>query len=124
MVGENLKAENLICYETMVDLIKDMGKEEIKVQLRRAFDEDPLRTAIQKAALFGSYLHGTPSQESDVDVLVEFKPGTRIGLFGLVGIQRRLGERLGRKVDLLTTESLSKYFREQVLDEAEVVYEG
>ncbi|KKR85526.1 MAG: hypothetical protein UV53_C0004G0015 [Candidatus Azambacteria bacterium GW2011_GWE1_42_9] len=42
----------------------------------------------------------------------------------MVRIQRKLGEFIGKKVDLLTPQSLSKFFREKVLAEAEDIYEG
>lgn len=100
------------------------NKEQIIKEILKAIQAEPLKSAIRKAALFGSHLHGTPTPESDIDVLVEFKPEARIGLFDFVGIQRRLGDRIGRKVDLLTPQSLSKYFRDRVLKEAETIYEG
>ena len=56
-----------------------------------------------------------------VDVLVEFQPGVRVGL-AFIRLQDELSAMLGRKVDLNTPASLSKYFREEVLDEAKVVY--
>lgn len=54
---------------------------------------------IQKMSLFGSVLSDDFNMESDVDVLVELKPGIRIGLIGLTGLEFELGEILGRKVD-------------------------
>lgn len=78
---------------------------------------------IRKLALFGSVLREDFGPESDVDILVEFEPGKRVGLFGLAGMELELGEMLGRKVDLNTAKLLSPYFRDQVLAEAEVQYE-
>jgi hypothetical protein len=58
-----------------------------------------------------------------VDVLVEFAPEARIGLFELYDIEQELSRLLGgKKVDLNTPRSLSKYFRSEVLREAEVQY--
>jgi hypothetical protein len=54
-------------------------------------------------------------------VLVEFQPGTRVGL-AFIRIQDELSAVLGRTVDLHTPASLSKYFRDQVLREAEPLY--
>jgi predicted nucleotidyltransferase len=79
------------------------------------------RNAIRRLALFGSVLRDDFGPDSDVDVLVEFEPGVRIGL-RFFGIQDELSEILGRPVDLNTPECLSKYFRERVLTEAEVQY--
>ena len=60
---------------------------------------------------------------SDVDVLVEFGPGAKVGLIGLAQMEIELGE-LGRKVDLNTPGFLSPYFRDEVLAEAEVQYDA
>ncbi len=77
---------------------------------------------IQKLSLFGSVLRHDFRPDSDVDVLVEFQPGHTPG-FGFIDVQDRLSEIIGREVDLNTPNFLSRYFREQVLAEAEVIYE-
>ena len=80
------------------------------------------RNGIRRLALFGSVLRDDFGPSSDVDVLVEFEPGTRTG-FRFFGIQEDLAEILGRKVDLNTPGFLSKYFREKVMTEAKTIYE-
>ena len=55
-------------------------------------------------------------------MLIEFDPRATIGLFEFIEIQEQLSEALGRRVDLLTPQALSKYFREEVLKEAQPVY--
>ena len=82
------------------------------------------RNHIRRLALFGSVLRDDFGPESDVDVLVEFEAGARVGLLRLAGIEIELGEILGRKVDLNTPGFLSDYFRDQVLAEAEVQYDA
>ena len=82
------------------------------------------RNHIRRLALFGSVLRDDFGPDSDVDVLVEFEPGTRVGLLRLAGMEIELGEMLGRKVDLNTPGFLSKYFRDRVLSEAEVHYDA
>jgi hypothetical protein len=79
------------------------------------------RNHIRRLALFGSILHGDFRSDSDVDVLVEFEPGHVPG-FRFFGIERELSDLLGRKVDLNTPQCLSRYFRDEVLAEAEAVY--
>ncbi len=76
---------------------------------------------ICKLSVFGSFIHGSASRESDVDVLVEFLPGHTPG-FAFGGIENELSQLLDRKVDLQTAESLSKYFREDVIAEAVTIY--
>ncbi len=80
------------------------------------------RYHIRRLAFFGSVLRDDFGPESDVDVLVEFEPGHVPG-FGFVRLQRELSALLGREVDLHTYRSLSRYFRDQVMKEAEVQYE-
>jgi len=80
------------------------------------------RRRIRRLALFGSVLRDDFCPESDVDVLVEFEEGGRVGL-AFFAIERELSEILGRKVDLSTPACLSPYFREEVLAEAEVEYD-
>ncbi len=80
------------------------------------------RHHIKRLALFGSALRDDFTPDSDVDVLVEFEPGTRIGMIRLAGIELELSEILGRKVDMHTPGFISKYFRNQVLAEAEDQY--
>ena len=99
-----------------------MVKEELTARLRSAIEENPYRADIKFVALFGSHVHGTATDDSDIDVLIDFDPNATIGLFEFIEIQDQLSETLGRKVDLLTPEALSKYFRNEVLNEAEPVY--
>jgi predicted nucleotidyltransferase len=77
-----------------------------------------LRHHIRRLSLFGSVLRDDFRPESDVDVLVEFKPTHVPGFFGFFEMEEELGKTLGRKVDLNTPNSLSKYFRGRVLAEA------
>ncbi|MBZ0300599.1 MAG: nucleotidyltransferase family protein [Anaerolineae bacterium] len=78
---------------------------------------------IRRLSLFGSVLRDDFTRDSDVDVLVEFEPGARVGYFELADMMFELEDLLGRKVDLLTPEALSPYFRQKVLDTARVIYE-
>ena len=76
---------------------------------------------IRRLALFGSVFRDDFLADSDVDVLVEFIPGIRVGL-AFVRMQEELSALLGRKVDLHTHGTLSEYFRNDVLQEAEELY--
>jgi len=100
-----------------------MSREDVKKSLLNAIKNSPFRSDIGKALLFGSYARGDNKEESDIDVLVEFKPHAKIGLFKLVRLQRILSEATGKKVDLLTPQGLSKFFKEDVMKEAELIYE-
>lgn len=80
------------------------------------------RHHIKRLALFGSALRDDFTPDSDVDVLVEFEPGTRVGMIRLAGIELELSRILDRQVDMHTPGFISKYFRSQVLAEAEDQY--
>lgn len=81
------------------------------------------RHHIRRLALFGSVLRGDFRPESDIDVLVEFAPGKTPGFLKLADMEAELSTLFGsRKVDLRTPQDLSRYFRDQVVKEAEVQY--
>jgi predicted nucleotidyltransferase len=78
---------------------------------------------IRRLAFFGSFLREDFHPESDVDVLVEFMSDSIPGLFGISRMERELSAILGgRKVDMRTPEDLSRYFRQDVLEKAEVQF--
>jgi len=93
---------------------------ELPLDKIRAFCE---KYPIRKLSLFGSVLREDFTEKSDVDVLVEFLPNAGIGYFELVAMQFELADILGREVDLRTPGDLSRYFRQQVVDEAVQLYE-
>lgn len=76
---------------------------------------------IRKLALFGSVLRDDFRPDSDIDILVEFEPGHTPG-FEFIDIQDKLAQLLGRTIDLNTPQDLSRYFREQVQTQAQVIY--
>ena len=79
------------------------------------------RHRVRRMALFGSVLRDDFTPQSDVDVLIEYEPG-HAGGFEFFRMRRELTTMLGREVDMHTAASLSPYFRQEVLDEAEEIY--
>ena len=79
------------------------------------------RHHVRELSLFGSILRNDFRPDSDIDVLVEFDPGQTPG-FAFVGMQEELSGILGRNVDLNTPQCLSRYYRDEVLAEAQVQY--
>lgn len=78
---------------------------------------------IRRMAIFGSALRDDFGPDSDVDVLVEFESDRIPGLLGIARLERELSLLFnGRKVDLRTPEDLSRYFRQSVIEEAEVEF--
>jgi len=81
------------------------------------------RHRIQRLALFGSVLKGSEQPHSDVDLLVEFEPEARPSFLDLAAMENELSELLGgRRIDLRTPQDLSRYFRDQVMHDAEVQF--
>ena len=80
------------------------------------------RHHIRRLSFFGSVLGESFRPDSDVDVLVEFEPEHVPGLLGLAGMEIELSELLGRKADVRTAEDLSRYFRDEVVAKAQLLY--
>ena len=78
---------------------------------------------IRRLALFGSILRDDFAPDSDIDILVEFEPKTRVGL-RFFELQDELTRLLGRQVDLHTPAFLGKQFRDSVISSAAVQYEA
>lgn len=78
---------------------------------------------IKRLAVYGSALGPDFTPESDIDVLVEFEEGRTPGLLGISRLERNLSPLFGqRKIDLRTPQDLSIYFRQEVMEKAEVQY--
>jgi hypothetical protein len=76
---------------------------------------------IRRLSVFGSALRDDFGGDSDVDILVEFDEKHTPG-FAFFGMEDELSRLIGRKVDLNTPRFLSRYFRDKVIEEAEVQY--
>jgi len=99
-----------------------MKKFDLKLSKRKIV-EFCKRNHIRSLSLFGSILHNDFSRSSDIDVLVEFEIGYVPGFFNLIKMEEELSSMFGgQKVDLRTPNDLSRYFRDDVLAEAEAVY--
>lgn len=81
------------------------------------------RQPIERLSVFGSALRDELTEDSDIDLLVEYRPGTTITLLTLAGHEIDLGELIGRKVDLRMPGELGKSFRQQVVASARLLYE-
>jgi predicted nucleotidyltransferase len=76
------------------------------------------RFSVKDLYLFGSVARDEAIDDSDVDILVEFQPNAKIGLFQFARLQRFLSELLECKVDLATPDALHKDLKEDILKEA------
>jgi predicted nucleotidyltransferase len=80
------------------------------------------RYDVQELSVFGSAARGDMQPGSDIDILVDFKPGARIGLVRFASLSEELQALLGRSVDLVTKPGLKPRVRPHVLREAQRVY--
>ena len=78
---------------------------------------------ISNLSLFGSILTENFNDSSDIDLLIEFEPDFIPGFIGLMELQFNLSKIFNnRKIDLRTKNDLSRYFRQEVLNQAVVIY--
>jgi hypothetical protein len=75
---------------------------------------------VARLALFGSVLRGDARADSDVDLLVQFAPGAK-SYDRFLALTELLEQRLGRPVELVTTEALSPFIGPRILAEAQDV---
>jgi|694.fasta_scaffold08656_19 predicted nucleotidyltransferase len=77
---------------------------------------------VRELALFGSALTERFNDASDIDLLVDFSPETRVGFLLLSRMQRELADLFHRPVDLVPKDGLKPLIRDDVLSQARVLY--
>ncbi len=80
----------------------------------RAHEAELRRAGIRHLSLFGSVARGDAEANSDIDLAAEFDPVARMDLIRLTALERRLGEILGRRVDLLREPAEKSRLRSNV----------
>jgi predicted nucleotidyltransferase len=95
-----------------------MKKDQID-EIKKTLIEVLKKHGVKKAALFGSIVRGEATEESDIDLLIEF--GGRKSLLDLAGLKLELQELLRRRIDVLTYKSLHPLLKERILGEQEVI---
>lgn len=93
-------------HETTLEIVKEF------------FIDKPL---IEKVYLFGSFVRKEESEGSDIDLLVEMQE--TINLLRFIQIKQELEDKIQRKVDLLTKESISSYILPLITQNMELIYE-
>ena len=96
------------------------SKEDIEISIAKSKDILD-RLGVQSIRLFGSFLRDEIHEDSDIDLLVDFYPGKKI-FDNFMDLAFFLETSLGRKVELVTPQSLSKHLGPHILKEVEYVY--
>ncbi|RLB24766.1 MAG: nucleotidyltransferase [Deltaproteobacteria bacterium] len=97
-----------------------MNREEVLKKIRE--NRDKIRSfGVKRIGVFGSFVRGEEKEDSDIDIIVEFEEEKK-NFENFINLAFYLEELLGRKIDLLTPESISQYMKPYI--EKEVVYES
>ena len=98
-----------------------MNRDDVLAKLRT--HEPELKAAgIARLRLFGSVARGDQGAESDVDLLAEFDESKSLSLIEVVGLENRLSDLLGVKVDLVQQKSLKPRVRSNAEREAVLAF--
>jgi len=74
--------------------------------------------AVSELSVFGSVARGESRPDSDIDILVDFDPAARMGLFEFIELQDRLTDLLGQRVDLVMRSGVRPQLRDRIFGEA------
>ena len=99
---------------------KAVGTKQEAVQRLQAARQELRRLGVSKLGLFGSFVTGRQTADSDVDVFVEFTPGQH-SFDNFMELSFFLEDVLGRKVEVVTPEALSPHIGPHILREVELV---
>ena len=88
----------------------------------RAHEAELRQAGIRRLSLFGSVARGDYEANSDVDLAVEFDPSARMDLIRQVGLERQIGETIGRTVEILAEPTESQRLRANVERDRLVVF--
>ncbi|MBF0374529.1 MAG: nucleotidyltransferase family protein [Alphaproteobacteria bacterium] len=116
------KAEAVKGYARRISRRRAPARREDIVEILNTHREHIERFGVRALSLFGSVVRGEAKPHSDVDLLVEFEPGTAMGLFGFVELKNVLEGLLGRPVDLITDSHIKPRIRTRVMSEARLVF--
>src|SRR5438270_13117727 len=100
----NRGRSHALCY------IPGMSRDEMLARLRE-FEPALRERGIAHAALFGSAARGDNGPASDIDIMVEFDPAARVGVWEYVGIKEYVASLFDGPVDVVDRDGLKRYVR-------------
>ncbi len=92
-------------------------RDEIIQKLKKLKPEIEKRYNVTEIGLFGSYVRNEQTENSDIDILIDFSRDSKIGLFGYCAFENWLSDELGEKVDLVMKDSLKPRIGKRILNE-------
>lgn len=95
--------------------------DDIKFILRRELPSLLHRYGVRELGIFGSWVRGEQTPDSDLDLLVEFNKPLNLNLLDYIGIQLELSDALEMQVDLVMKKSIKPALKAQILAEVEPV---
>lgn len=96
--------------------------ENIKVILEKHKEELGKQYGIEEIGIFGSFLRARQKKDSDIDILVEFKPEAKMSFLEFVKLESYLSDLLGNKVDLVEKSALKPRIGKHILKEVEYLW--
>jgi predicted nucleotidyltransferase len=103
-------------YESNYDINDYMDIANIKKKINPILK----RNGVKKAAVFGSIARNDANKVNDIDLLIEFRKNDK-SLFDLSGLKIELEEKLNKKVDILTYDSLHPLLKDIILSEQKII---
>jgi hypothetical protein len=94
-----------------------MNKQDVLEILRRHADELRAR-GVSHAALFGSAARGDAGATSDIDIMIELSPDSRLDLFRYAGLRRFIADLFPTHVDVVDRDALKPHLLEPVIADA------
>jgi uncharacterized protein len=91
--------------------------EDIKATLQKILPDLQHRYSVKSLGVFGSYVRGEHTPDSDLDILVEFAPSAQFGLLKFCELENHLSDQLGLRVDLVEKSALKPIIGERILRE-------
>jgi predicted nucleotidyltransferase len=95
--------------------------EAIQSKLQEKLPDLRQRYGIKSLGIFGSYIHGTQTKRSDLDLLVEFYEDAPVTLIGFVTLEREIATHLGLRVDLVERGTLKSTIGKRIMSEVVTV---
>lgn len=97
-----------------------MNRTRIQQIITKVMNEEPDAAKVKNVSIFGSFLHGDNHLDSDIDLLFEMEQP--MSLFEIGGVQYRLEQELGTKVDFVEKGSVIPQLKDKIIPVAKKIY--